>query len=308
MTDETQRTPGDPAPDRADAEVVEVPVAPAAGEELVIVDGQVRADFPPPPPGAQWSTFGLDAAAPPPKRGLFASLAIVLLAITAWTILGTGAVTSDVGAALLVASWSTVAVLAVGAIALRSRWFGITVTAVTLLAHPLAGLTWLLVAAAGPAERSALLLSLLLNQAVLTIPVILGLVAALRPRRPLRGLQVIALSIAGAVILWAAVWSIGRLIDAEPASPAAVWGGTFIMLAAPAAAILVGFRHRISRFAGAAVIALALPMTALPGPGGWDPLQLLVVPVASAAAWCATVAARRTVDEPSYGQQSDITL
>lgn len=309
-TDETEELDeGEPGlPSEPDVVQLEGPVPPAAGEQLVVIDGQVRADLPPAPPGVQWSTYGLDAAPPPPKRGLFAALAVVMLAVTGWTILGTGVITPNATASLLLAGWSTISVLGLGSIALRARWFSILVTAVMAVALPLTALAWVLALASAPGALWHSGLWLLATQVALTAPVIGGLIVAMRPRRPMRPLRMVSLVLAAAIVLAGAVFGAGPIVFGGHLSFGSVSGGLVVMLALPAAAVLVGFRHRTFRFSAAAVAAVALPIAALPGPGGWDGLQLLLLLPASGAVWCAFEAARRTVDEPSYGEQSSIAV
>lgn len=290
------------------------PIPPAAGDELVIVDGKVVGDLPVAPAGVQWSTYGLDATPPPQPRGLYPGLAIAQMAVAAF-LLGV----LPIHAAHLVVEYAATltgihAVLIAGALGYRSRVFAIIAAVVSLVLSivMLPGLLLVALMNSNPRnddDYAVIALGLVTATLLLFAVAIMALVASFKRRSWPRALVITALAMTGAAMLAQLGTGIATLIthgigDDEPAGFHAYWILVTLLVALPASALLVGIRNRRLKYASLAGLAFAAVAIVVPLPVGYTLTHPVALLPLIGAGVLAVLSARNLTHVQHYGDPS----
>ena len=286
-------------------------IPPASGEELVIVDGKVAADFPAAPEGVRWSTYGLDVAPPPPKRGILPAAALTGLVVGTF-LLGVLPVDATNWPTATLATFASIHVILVaGALGYRSRAFASVTFGLSIVLAVLAPIVLLVTALVNSTPQSTGDLGLIgttfmLSNMLLTTAAVIAFIASFKRRDWPRGLVIsagvlVAVAVLGMVVASVITQAVQGVNADVPAAFHAYWIPAVQLLVLPASAALVGIRNPKFKLIASALLVLTVPPVLVPIPVGFT-LTHLVVPLPFiSAAVAAVFSARRFTETTHYG-------
>lgn len=292
-----------------DANRSEVP--PAPGEELVIVDGKVAADFPAAPEGVHWSTYGLDVAPPPPPRGILPAVALTGLVIGTF-LLGVFPVDATNWPTATLATFASIhLILVAGALGYRSRAFASVAFGLSIALAVAAPIVLLVTALINSTPQSTGDLGVIgttfvLSSMLTTIAAVLAFVASFKRRDWPRGMVITAAAMVGVAALGMLVSSVitqalqGVSADVS-AGFHAYWITAVQLLVLPVSATLVGIRNPKFKLIAATLLVLTVPPILVPIPIGFTLTHLAVPLPFIGAAVAAVFSARRFTETTHYG-------